>query len=89
MADSKTNFRLEQTEGRLKTLGERLHDIATLAQECKLRLDAMDLDTRLRAIEAWINEQRGKEMQNRLIMGAIAAFVSIVGTGIVEYVVRH
>lgn len=89
MANDKTSFRLDQIEGRLATLSNRTHDIATLAQECKLRLDAMDLDKRLREIEAWINEQKGKEMQNRLIMGAIAAIISVVGTGLVEIVARH
>jgi hypothetical protein len=49
----------------------------------------MDLDKRLREIEAWINEQKGKDMQNRLIMGAIAAIISIVGTGVVELVEKH
>ena len=89
MADTKTSFRLDQIEARLKTLGDRLHDVANLSHECKLRLDAADLDKRLRSIEAWINEQKGKEMQNRLIMGAIAAVISIIGAGIVELVVKR
>lgn len=88
VADNKTSFRLDQIEARLKTLGDRTHDIANLAHECKLRLDATDLDTRLRNIEAWVNEQKGKEMQNRLIIGAIAAIVSMIGAGIVEMVVK-
>lgn len=89
MADTKTAFRLDQIEGRLKTLGDRLHDVANLAHECKLRLDAADLDKRLRSIEAWISEQKGKEMQNRVIMGGIALLVSIIGGGLVELAVRH
>lgn len=89
VADTKTTFRLDQIEGRLTTLSNRTHDIATLSQECKLRLDAADLDKRLRNIEAWISEQKGKDMQNRIIMGGIALLVSIIGGGLVELAVRH
>lgn len=94
MADQTTKFRLDQIEGRLKTLGDRSHDLGNMALDSKTRLDndvqaGHDRENRLRAVEAFIDQQKGKEMQNRLIMGAIAAIVSIVGAGIVEVVVRH
>lgn len=61
MADTKTTFRLDQCEARLKTLGDRLHDIANLAHENKLRLDGdmtagNDREKRLRAVEIYIEQ---------------------------------
>lgn len=94
MSDNKTTFRLDQMEARQKTLGDRLHDVANLAQENKLRTEAdvqagIDREARLRAVEVFIEQLKGKEIQNRLIMGGIALIVSILGGGLVEVVARH
>lgn len=94
MADTKTSFRLDQLEGRLKTLGDRLHDVQNESHENKLRLDGNmdageDRETRLRAVETFIEQLKGREMQNRLIMGGIALIVSMVGAGIAEAIARH
>lgn len=93
-ADKTTSFRLEQIEARLVTLGNRLHDVATVAHECKLKIEddkkhGEDRETRLRLVETYIEQQQGKEMQNRVIMGVIAALVSICGGVIVEVLARH
>ena len=92
--DSKTEFRLETIEARLVTLGNRLHDVATVAHECKLTIEddkkhGDDRETRLRLVETYIEQQQGKEMQNRIIMGVIAALVSVCGGVIVEVLARH
>ena len=94
VSDQTTKFRLDQIEARLKTLGDRLHDVANMAHENKLRLDSdvqsgIDRESRLRAVEIFIEQLKGREMQNRIIMGGIALIVSVIGGGLVEIAARH
>lgn len=84
MADTTTKFRLDQVEGRLKTLGDRQHDIANLAHENKLRLDTdvqsgIDRENRLRIVEVFIEQQKGKAMQNKAILGIIGLLAGLAG----------
>jgi len=84
VVDSTTKFRLDTLEARIKTLGDRLHDVANMAHENKLRLDGdmtsgNDRETRLRKVEIYIEQQKGKAMQNKAIMGIIAILAGIGG----------
>lgn len=84
MTDTKTTFRLDQAEARLKTLGDRLHDIANMAHENKLRLDAdvqagIDRESRLRAIEIYIEQQKGRAMQNKAILAVLGLLAGFIG----------
>lgn len=90
MADQTTKFRLDQAEARLKTLGDRLHDIATLAHECKLRLDedvknGADRESRLRKAEIYIEQQQGKSLLAKAIIGVLGLVAGIAG----ELIARH
>lgn len=89
-ADKTTAFRLDQIEARLKTLGDRTHDIATEAHECKLRLDddvkhGTDREERLRKVEMYIEHQQGMSMLAKALMGLLGLVAGAVG----ELIMRH
>lgn len=89
-ADKTTSFRLDQMESRQKVLGDRIHDIATVAHECRLRLDedvqrGADREARLRKVEVFIEQQQGMS----ILAKAIMAFLGLCGGALGEFIVRH
>lgn len=84
MADQATKLRFEKLEKEQDLHRNRIHDALNLAQECKFRLDedvknGEDRESRLRIVEIYVEQQKGKAMQNKAILGIIGLLAGLAG----------